>query len=1835
MITRHHMTPQQHLVPGYQYDALLKGKRPSSPRRHAVSPRQRHGAMRSNTDSKRSCGRRLFCLYRDVKYSGRSRKQENPTLTNPDPHLCSLRTPPQDEDPRLPPSRHDNWPRAPKSIYRLAAGPPRLGVDGIIALLSSKCGNGRVNLQPVVRLMDIMKDLSQLSSDLRSSGVRLDCDHMPSPPSEPDETQPGLQYSFFSSQSITCGLRSPEEKPHETGEKEQGCPGSPNPDSMGSASSGVLRELAALAWMEPPPTEITEEEEETESRREEESGEEQEESKQGEDESGEEQEENKQEEQEEHKQEENNQEEQEENKQEEQENKQEEESSGEEENKQEESGEEENKQEESGEEENKQEEEESGEEGKLEEESGGEEEENKQEESGEEENKQEEEESGEEGKLEEESGEEQESKLEEESGEEQESKLEEDSGEEQESKLEEDSGEEQESKLEEDSGEEQESKLEEDSGEEQESKLEEDSGEEQESKLEEDSGEEQESKLEEDSGEEQESKLEEDSGEEQESKLEEDSGEEQESKLEEDSGEEHETKQEEESEGEQGEKQKEGIGEEPEKETVVIEEMRPEQEEGMIGGSEDKKESEEEEERMEIERKEEEKPEAKEAEQTEEEMPWILPLFSPASETLKRLPYPHRGGNKFGPRGRRGERPGRGRRRRPGRPRASESALSRALVMPPYHRTPEEPRAYRTHKPNLLLPPPTLCQQSPAAEAEVEVGPPKKPKRRGVRKMIVRIAKIPMPIGRRNKTSYKVSSFSSTLSVEGGELIGGSGPGPTSLLKMKNNGRNVVMVFPPGELPIILKRRRGRPPKNLVLSRDIPPLLPQAPPKEPAVPPPPTPKSPPPMPDGEVVKKRRRRKQKLASPQPSYVADANDSKSEYSDVLAKLAFLNRQSQGAGRTSPPRCWTPTLPESVHQAPDTHSISQFLHRVQGYRRRGGRGGGPGRRGGCNSHNPELSRCSFSEFFEGIGKKKTRPSPANPLKPRKRRQPKAEPDPSAKPKRKRRSRKNGALLGDEGGCYPGMSEWGGEGKGGPWFTQLSHGQSGSRHCSYQGTEHRGFAAMQSSSPSRPGYYTGGDAGPSSEGGGQDRHGLFTGYFRSLLDSDDSSDLVDFSIAAQRQEARKSASTFSGSATSPNPRALKTYSSSRGAKASTQETPYQSPAPARQPFPPSRGTAGYVALNQPECRGSDTFQKLLSRSPTSHHTGSFGQFGGFTGTSSQSLPCPGIFAPNKQYPGLPDCVVNKDCSFSFSGGGSSLPSSPGSAHSSTGFSQQQQPLVAGSGVNLAKNPFFSTSELPPFPPLRSESRSGTSSPAGYMLPKVSGPLFPGENSRPFPGANASGQWGFRQGYGQTDWGPDGFGQLYGPGFDCHMAEPNVILDISNYTPQKVKQNTDNMSESSSDSTQYTQPSASYRRANSEASSSEGQSSLSSLEKLMMDWNETSSGPGYSWNQSVLFHQTTKPGRGRRKKADMFDPSHHHLGFSSSSPSSSSSSATAAPPPAGFPSKRGGGPRGPRGGRGGGCAAGKKERGTGKAKFAPKSAAPPPPSVGSLFQETSDLGLDCYSGDSSMSPLPSHSRAYGVGEREPPCDFTGPYSMNPSTPSDGTFGFQSDSPGLGPPSEMEPGKHFSHLPTASSAAPHPPPLQGLGYEHPLQDFSPNCSPTLELRPGEGRKLGPPPPSSCDPLKHGLPPHLPSCREQLPPHPLPHHRYEPPSCKNAGYWYPPRSPPYDGKGGLLSDFMGRRGEGVSCLSPHIPSPKRDKETLDMVRGHHRATYPCPLLNDVTLSPVQRDSMVQLQETYRYPAFPPQGPPLLSPPNLKGGFLGPEHIPEDNFTVTSL
>lgn len=207
-----------------------------------------------------------------------------------------------------------------------------------------------------------------------------------------------------------------------------------------------------------------------------------------------------------------------------------------------------------------------------------------------------------------------------------------------------------------------------------------------------------------------------------------------------------------------------------------------------------------------------------------------------------------------------------------------------------------------------------------------------------VRKIVVKVARIPVSLSRRQK-SYKISNLETVAgtekstdgSVEGPEIA----REPTALLRMKNNGKSVMVMFPPGELPVILKRRRGRPPKQPV------PGIPGEPPAAANT-----------GGNGEQPKKpRRRRRTKLPCPFPSYVNDTNDVKTEYADVLSKLAFLNRQPPATGRCSPPRCWTPSEPESFQASLENPGISTLLHRLTGFRRpRGSRGGGMGRGGGA---------------------------------------------------------------------------------------------------------------------------------------------------------------------------------------------------------------------------------------------------------------------------------------------------------------------------------------------------------------------------------------------------------------------------------------------------------------------------------------------------------------------------------------------------------------------------------------------------------------------------------------------------------------------------------------------------------------------------------------------------------------------------------------------------------------------------------------------------------------------------------------------------------------------
>ncbi|XP_026883275.2 AT-hook DNA-binding motif-containing protein 1 [Electrophorus electricus] len=1049
----------------------------------------------------------------------------------------------------------------------------------------------------------------------------------------------------------------------------------------------------------------------------------------------------------------------------------------------------------------------------------------------------------------------------------------------------------------------------------------------------------------------------------------------------------------------------------------------------------------------------------------------------------------------------------------------------------------------------------------------------------GVRKIVVKIARIPVHLSRRQK-SYKISSLESVGLASRGEV----GPGnegsegvfggetgtpitrePTALLRMKNNGRSVMVMFPPGELPVILKRRRGRPPKQAL----------------------------PGQPDmretragaanaAEPKKPRRRRRVKLPSPLPSYVNDTNDVKVEYADVLSKLAFLNRQPPSTGRCSPPRCWTPTEPETFHTSPENPNLSTLLHRLTGFRRRGGRAGCMGGRGGGMAGCSEAFKRSFSDFFETIGKKRKVPL-SEPGTPRKRgkgvsggisRSAFSEqgiPVPGEKV-RKRRARKNGALKGGQGiqeqDWQNGRSGWGE--KGDPDTPERAGSYQGS--CSPRG----GFP---SSETGKGGLYH--SPGRRGAGSGEDSHGMFAGYFRSLLDSDDSSDLLDISMASPtgRQDARKLTPGYEGS--SPG-------AAHRWSPAFPKRSPKGSANTGEGPLLPSAQTQSQsssvtrppYSYNVSQTSPTTPFPKSpavsLSRSPSSPHpsSGGFSQYpSAYSGTVPQGTGiCP---VPQQQRP--------SDCSFTYGTKASPAPSA--------------QRQISYSNYHASAKRHYSGYPGPAHAMQQSES-AGPGSPGGsYMSISKTSPFSssssPPEGCRQY---QSSALWGYRQG-GPT-WGSDGFGthQFHGYsdyGVGTASSESKDILDISNYTPQKAKQRPcpDTFSESSSDSSHTGIGSVGAPFCPRDVPVPEGQSSLSSLEKLMLDWNENSAGPSYNWSQNVLFQGGTKPGRGRRKRSE---PQNER---------------EACPMPPGSPASppmQGGGPkrgssagRQPRGARGrGGFSPCQRERPLPPKPKPQKPAAPAGvgqmTSTGGLYQET----LDYYSGDSSsLSPL-SHAPE--------PCEYPSPYSAHTSTPSsDERFAqiYPSDSASLSP-----------SLSTQSDVLkqypkPGPPPQT---YGHAARTFSPTLSPSPRLLPQCGSAMSP----------HRV------SKDQFP-------QYDSPSYSGSPCWY--------GQGGSVANSPHSYEEQRS-IAIAMPSHKRDMSLMGPgMRVPSHSPYPPPVLRGPTMSSScvggTLDSSPQHEELGYHSnmdSYAPLGHRYMSQ-TARGGVLCQllDQPNDEGFTVTSL
>lgn len=482
--------------------------------------------------------------------------------------------------------------------------------------------------------------------------------------------------------------------------------------------------------------------------------------------------------------------------------------------------------------------------------------------------------------------------------------------------------------------------------------------------------------------------------------------------------------------------------------------------------------------------------------------------------------------------------------------------------------------------------------------------------------------RIPVSLSRRQK-SYKISNLetvsatekSNDGNLEGSEVI----REPTALLRMKNNGKSVMVMFPPGELPVILKRRRGRPPKQA-----LPPIQCE-PPNAGAIG----------VTEDQPKKPRRRRRTKLPCPYPSYVNDTNDVKTEYGDVLSKLAFLNRQPPTTGRCSPPRCWTPSEPESFQTSLENPGISTLLHRLTGFRRpRGGRGGGPGRGGGAAGGvmGNMSNKSTFSDFFESIGKKRKLNLLSQHGLPRKRRKGVGggvgrgggmvgtEPG-GEKIVKRRRMRKNGAF---KGGGMSMVEEWpnGAGGWGEEGVMDKEKGLGGYQLC---GSSRGGFSSCELG---RGGAYSslGGNKGMA----GEDSQGLFAGYFRSLLDSDDSSDLLDISSSQTASRKSSTAPGFEPSSSAASHSWSPPFPkwSSKGASGGLE-------APAQAHCSSARPLYGYSSLAQTSPTTS-TYPKStapsLSHSPSSPHPSTYGHY-------STGYSCSSPAAPQR----------SSDCSYSY----------------------------------------------------------------------------------------------------------------------------------------------------------------------------------------------------------------------------------------------------------------------------------------------------------------------------------------------------------------------------------------------------------------------------------------------------------------------------------------------------------------------------------------------------------------------------------------------------------
>ncbi|XP_041069135.1 AT-hook DNA-binding motif-containing protein 1 [Carcharodon carcharias] len=845
-----------------------------------------------------------------------------------------------------------------------------------------------------------------------------------------------------------------------------------------------------------------------------------------------------------------------------------------------------------------------------------------------------------------------------------------------------------------------------------------------------------------------------------------------------------------------------------------------------------------------------------------------------------------------------------------------------------------------------------------------------KTKCKGSRKMLVKLTKVNiqkylMHTERKTKMCQKLLTHNNLSAGVKMHYVTTPEQDTTALPTVKKGRRNKVAALPTGDIPVVIKRKRGRPRK----------VLPEG--------------------SNEATNhvKRKPRHHKLSPPQPTYIAGSNDNTTDYADVLSKLAFLTKQSLILGRCSPPRCWSPSDPGSFQRSASMHQdMSQFYRTLAGTRRRGGKAGcSRGRQVGQFAE----SSSTFSDFFEGIGKRKRIFLGETKLYARKC---KWGTEMKEKPVQRRKPYKR-ALPFPEHGIFRNMntesSEWARQNEsfwtmnqGYPSKQQIRNGL----YPSYPGMSTQSFpnTIWESSSVSRNGYLMG-CLSSNQSNVAQQSPGCIAGYFRSLLDSDDSSDLMDLSFSQTGQESCNITGSFGVSNSTQPSRQLTHYQegfdkTSSPNCAGSQQHANQTRQAYPQMIPDNSDSVDYGSSYH--ASDTETFQRIAPQPPLSRQAGlscqhapdNYAHYSNYR-AKAPSFSNSDVIQQPREYSGL-DFLGNRDCTFGYD-------TSNNVTSSQTSSTDTYSQHAIGSNLHFNKVSSFNAfrpdhSPLTLQASLTPESQSDAACSMDHTSQKYFNSLQ--LSAEPSRMAFSRGlQLSCKSGFNLCDGNMAYFNHHYAPVLDYTLNESKDILDISNYTPQKVKLRSfpETFTESSSHfNTSFENSEGSVNICSNMAS--EEKSSLSSLEKLMMDWDETvpveRAGPkvGYKrqWNHHVPFPSDSKAVYGRRKRIDMSSPS--QLVFPASPP---------------FPSRKATIPRQTRNIRGL-CVSNRREQFVRKSKLLQKTQGTNP-----IFSDSTDCGLDYgYNADSSMPPTLSNAPNFQV-QKSDQKEYCSLYSSGCSTP--------------------------------------------------------------------------------------------------------------------------------------------------------------------------------------------------------------------------------------------